>query len=65
MIIDHSNDRVLDVLESREKQVIREYLERRRAEGLLAQVVEVSSDNYFSLSATTRAVYVWLADSVT
>ncbi len=44
MIIDHTNWRVLDVLNSREKQVVRQYLERGRAEGPLAQVVEVTTD---------------------
>ena len=44
MIIDHSNERVLDVLPSREKQALVEYLKQGRASGLLAEVVEVTTD---------------------
>jgi transposase len=44
VIIDHSNERVLEVLPSREKQAIEAYLKRERASGLLAEVVEVTTD---------------------
>jgi transposase len=44
VIIDHTNGRVLEVLKSREKQVVRQYLERGRADGTLAQVREVTTD---------------------
>lgn len=44
MIVDHTNRRVLDVLESREKQAVAEYLQRERESGLLAGVVEVTTD---------------------
>lgn len=56
MIVDHSNGRVLDVLESREKQVIREYLERGRTAGLLAQVVEVTTDMWEGYVQAVREV---------
>jgi transposase len=41
VIIDHTNHRVLEVLESREKA---EYLEAGRASGLFAVVEEVTTD---------------------
>jgi transposase len=56
VIVDHSNGRVLDVLESREKQVIREYLERGRTAGLLAQVVEVTTDMWEGYVQAVREV---------
>jgi transposase len=54
VIIDHSNARVLDVLPSREKQAIRQYLERGRAEGLLAEVVEVTTDMWDGYGEAVR-----------
>jgi transposase len=57
VIVDHSNGRVLDVLKSREKQVIREYLARGRAEGLLAQVVEVTTDMWEGYVQAAREVF--------
>jgi transposase len=44
VIVDHTNGRVLDVLESREKQAVAAYLKRERESGLLAGVVEVTTD---------------------
>lgn len=44
MIIDHTNRRVLEVLESREKAKVKEYLETGRTSGLLAAVEEVTTD---------------------
>jgi len=44
VIIDHTNHRVLDVLESREKARVKAYLEAGRASGLLAGVEEVTTD---------------------
>lgn len=43
MIIDHSNRRVLDILESRDKESVIKYL-REKKEGLLAGVQEVTCD---------------------
>lgn len=57
MIIDHSNGRVLDVLKSREKQVIRAYLARGRMAGLLAQVVEVTTDMWEGYVQAVREVF--------
>jgi transposase len=44
VIVDHTNRRVLEVLESREKAKVKEYLEAGRARGLLAAVEEVTTD---------------------
>ena len=44
MIVDHTNRRVLDVLESREKDCVIEYLRQGKEGGLLAAVEEVTCD---------------------
>ena len=44
MIIDHTNRRVLEVLESREKAKVKEYLQAGRASGLFAAVEEITTD---------------------
>jgi transposase len=57
VIVDHSNGRVLDVLESREKHVVRAYLARAQAEGLLSQVEEVTTDMWDSYVEAAREVF--------
>jgi transposase len=57
VLIDHSNGRVLDVLKSREKQVIREYLARGRTSGLLSQVIEVTTDMWEGYVQAAREVF--------
>jgi transposase len=44
VIIDHSNARVLDILESRDKDRIVKYLQGKKDSGLLAQLKEVTCD---------------------
>lgn len=44
MIVDHTNGRVLDVLESREKTAVTQWLRAGRDSGLLTQVAEVTTD---------------------
>jgi transposase len=44
VIIDHTNGRVLDLLESRDKDHIIQYLQENKDSGLLAQVKEVTCD---------------------
>ena len=44
MIIDHTNRRVLDVLESRDKECVVRYLRQQKEAGLLAGVEEVTCD---------------------
>jgi len=44
VIIDHTNHRVLDVLESREKAQVKAYLQKGLESGLFADVLEVTTD---------------------
>jgi transposase len=44
VIIDHTNGRVLDILESRDKDCLVRYLQKGKDSGLLAQVKEVTCD---------------------
>lgn len=44
MIIDHTNRRVLEVLENRDKATVKAYLEAGRSSGLLAALEEVTTD---------------------
>ena len=44
MLIDHTNGRVLDVLESRDKQALVRWLEAARDSGLLSSLEEVTCD---------------------
>jgi transposase len=48
---------VLEVLESREKHVIRAYLAGAKAEGLLSQVVEVTTDMWAAYVEAAREVF--------
>jgi transposase len=57
VIIDHTNQRVLEVLESREKHVVIDYLRRAKAQGVLAQVVEVTTDMWDSYVEAARTVF--------
>lgn len=57
MIIDHTNARVLEVLESREKQAVADYLERARDSGLLAEVVEVTTDMWSSYGEAAQQAF--------
>ena len=57
MIVDHSNARVLEVLESPEKSVVLAYLARAKADGLLAQVVEVTTDMWHGYVEAAREVF--------
>ena len=57
MIVDHTNRRVLDVLESREKERLVEWLTVGRDSGLLAQVEEVTTDMWEGYSEAAREVF--------
>ena len=57
MIVDHSNGRVLEVLESREKQVVCAYLAQAKEAGLLSQVVEVTTDMWSAYVEAAQAVF--------
>lgn len=57
VIVDHTNGRVLEVLESREQSVVLAYLRHERATGLLAGVVEVTTDMWSAYVTAARAVF--------
>ena len=56
MLIDHSNGRVLDVLESREKTVVMAWLRQHQA-GLLAELNEVTIDMWDGYAEAVREVF--------
>ena len=57
MIVDHTNRRVLEVLESREKAVVVKFLRESQQSGLLAQVTEVTSDMWDGYVTAAREVF--------
>jgi transposase len=57
VIVDHTNERVLEVLKNRTKDAIREYLQQGQANGLLAQVVEVTTDMWVGYVEAVREVF--------
>jgi len=57
VIIDHTNRRVLDVLESREKEFIVKYLRQEVESGLLAGVAEVTCDMWDAYVNAAQEVF--------
>jgi transposase len=57
VIIDHTNRRVLDVLESREKDTVVKYLREGQKSGLLAHVREVTTDMWDAYVEAAREVF--------
>jgi transposase len=57
VIIDHTNGRVLDILESREKDCIVKYLREKKDSGLLAQVKEVTCDMWDGYANAASEVF--------
>lgn len=57
MIVDHTNRRVLDVLESREKAAVVKFLRESQQTGLLANVTEVTSDMWDGDVEAAREVF--------
>jgi transposase len=57
VLIDHTNRRVLDVLESREKASVVAYLEAGKASGLFAQLEEVTTDMWDGYVTAVRDVF--------
>jgi transposase len=57
VIIDHTNARVLDVLEDREKASIVKYLRERKESGLLAGVEEVTCDMWDGYVTAAQEVF--------
>ena len=57
MIVDHDNRRVLDVLENREKATVVAYLRKKKLEGVLANVEEVTTDMWDAYVEAAREVF--------
>ena len=57
MIIDHTNHRVLDVLESREKATVVKYLREGQKSGVFAHVTEVTTDMWDAYVEAAREVF--------
>jgi transposase len=57
VIIDHSNRRVLDVLESRDKDAVVQYLRQHKDGGLLAGVEEVTTDMWDGYVSAAEEVF--------
>jgi transposase len=57
VLIDHTNGRVLDVLESREKQVVVKWLKEAKESGLLAALEEVTCDMWDAYAQAPREVF--------
>jgi transposase len=57
VLIDHTNARVLDVLESREKEVVVRWLKAGKESGLLSAVEEVTSDMWDAYVQASREVF--------
>jgi transposase len=57
VIVDHDNQRVLEVLENREKATILAYLQKARQQGLLAQVEEVTTDMWAGYVEAARQAF--------
>lgn len=56
-IIDHTNQRVLEVLERRTKEEVKAYFQRELESGLLAEVEEVTTDMWEAYGNAAREVF--------
>lgn len=57
VIVDHTNERVLEVLPNRTKDAVRDYLRQQQAQGLLTQVIEVTTDMWDGYVEAAREVF--------
>lgn len=57
MLIDHTNGRVLDVLESREKEAVIRWLRQGKESGLLSSVQEVTCDMWDAYVEAAKEVF--------
>jgi len=57
VIVDHDNQRVLDVLENRDKATVYAYLEQGRKGGLLRHVEEVTIDMWSAYEGAVREAF--------
>jgi transposase len=54
VLIDHTNQRILEVLETREKPALKAWLKEGRASGLLAELEEVTTDMWDGFTMAVR-----------
>jgi transposase len=57
VIVDHDNERVLEVLESRDKAAVLAYLQQAKRAGLLAHVEEVTTDMWDAYVTAAREAF--------
>jgi transposase len=57
VIVDHSNERVLEVLKSRTKEVVQDYLQQNLDRGVLTAVTEVTTDMWDGYVGAVREVF--------
>jgi transposase len=57
VVVDHTNERVLEVLKNRRQETVRDYLQENRANGSLAQVVEVTTDMWDGYVQAVQEVF--------
>lgn len=57
MLIDHTNGRVLDVLENRDKSTVVKWLTEAKRSGLLASLAEVTSDMWDAYVEAAKEVF--------
>ena len=57
VIVDHTNERVLEVLKNRTTEAVRDYLQQGRDSGLLGQVIEVTTDMWAGYVEAVREVF--------
>jgi transposase len=57
VIVDHDNQRVLEVLENREKATVLAYLRRAKEQGVLASVQEVTTDMWDAYVEAAREAF--------
>jgi len=56
VLIDHTNERVLDMLETRDKSALKTWLAEGVKSGLLAEVEEVTTDMWEGYTTAVREV---------
>jgi transposase len=57
VIVDHDNQRVLEVLENRDQDTVLAYLQRAKRAGVLAQVEEVTTDMWDAYVSAAREAF--------
>jgi len=57
VIVDHDNQRVLEVLENRDKATVLAYLQQAKQDGLLAHVEEVTTDMWDAYVSAAREAF--------